>query len=80
MSIWIPVVVAGLGAVATIAAAAIPVAFQLFKLRAENTQQHAEGRALITEGLDRIESAVTAQGERLGAVEEVVFGSTQRIN
>lgn len=80
MNIWIPVVVAGLGAVATVSAAAIPVAFQLFKLRAENSSQHAEGRQLIGEGLERIESALTAQGDRLGAVEEVVFGGPRKVS
>lgn len=80
MSVWVPVIVAGLGAVATVSAAALPVAFQLWKLRKENSEQHAEGRQLIHDGLERIESAVTAQGERLVQVEQVVFGDQRKVS
>lgn len=80
MSVWIPVAVAGITTTGVVTAAALPVAFQLFKLRQENTAQHAEGRQIVTDGLTEIKSAIEDQSGRLGRVEEVVFGPTPRSN
>lgn len=81
MSVWVPVIVAGIGAVATVSAALVQVAFQLLRLRQENTAQHAEGRALIqsaVDGIAELKAGQADQGDRLALVEQAVFGDDER--
>lgn len=80
MSVWSSIAVAGITATGAVTAASVPVAFQLYKLRQENTAQHAEGRQIVTDGLTEIKSAIEDHSGRLGRVEEVVFGPTPRSN
>lgn len=68
MSVWIPVAVAGLSSVTAITVAALPIGFQIWKLRQENTSQHAEGRALIqsaVDGVGEIKAEQVKQGQAI---------------